>query len=218
MLSIPYLHLCTENLTPFLSLLPSKGHSGLSHLLAQPGIVFSWGFKTEGIEIIMPANGQPGRWRGWWEGVVDLVPEKNGGSRDFSLGSLFQRGVPRPFPEATSSTLKLVGAAREDALRVSIEPDTTGMVIMDGSEREVKEWDLLNERLQRKDIKFSWDGENTFVYREFTSWYAGTDNSTYIAYTTYRPAPYRHLPTSHGRSIHNNDPQQPGHHARSYLL
>jgi phosphatidylinositol glycan class T len=71
----PFLHLCTENLTPFLSLLPSKGLSGLSSLLAQPGTVFSWGFKSEGIEVIMPDETSPGRWRGWWEGVVDLVPE-----------------------------------------------------------------------------------------------------------------------------------------------
>ena len=164
MLSIPYLHLCTENLTPFLSLLPSKGHSGLSHLLAQPGIVFSWGFKTEGIEVIMPANGQPGRWRGWWEGVVDLVPEK-GGSRAFSLGSLFQRGVPRPFPEASTSTLKLISNGH-DGLGVSIEPDSTETVVMDGVERETKVWDLLDDRLQHKDIKFSWDDEGRFEYRE----------------------------------------------------
>ncbi|KIR28270.1 phosphatidylinositol glycan, class T [Cryptococcus deuterogattii 99/473] len=48
-----------ENLTPFLSLLPSKGLSGLSALLAQPGIIFSWGFQSEGIEVIMPSDGHP---------------------------------------------------------------------------------------------------------------------------------------------------------------
>lgn len=167
MLSIPYLNLCTENLTPFLSLLPSKGHSGLSHLLAQPGIVFSWGFKTEGIEVIMPTEGQPGRWRGWWEGVVDLVPEK-GESRAFSLGSLFQRGVPRPFPEASTSTLKLISESH-DGLEVSIEPDSKGTMVTDGVEREMKVWDLLDDRLQHQDIRFSWEGEQDFRYREFTA-------------------------------------------------
>lgn len=164
LLSTPHLHLCTENLTPFLSLLPSKGQSGLSHLLAQPGIVLSWGFKTEGIEIIMPTQGQPGRWRGWWEGVVDLVPAKGSGRRTFSLGSLFQRGVPRPFPEASSSSLKLIQP--DKAVTTSIQPDFTETNRLDGQDRDVLSWDLLDERVQHKDIRFSWGGEDTFTYRE----------------------------------------------------
>jgi phosphatidylinositol glycan class T len=166
LMSTPYLPLCTENLTPFLSLLPSKGLSGLSTLLAQPNIVFSWGFKTEGIEVIMPSleNGGEGRWRGWWEGVVDLVPEKQGGgSRSFSLGSLFKRGVPRPFPEASTSVLRLIKSGGEE---VSVEPDNEEVVWMDGKEREVVEWDLLGERVQSKDIKVDWVNEEVFRYRK----------------------------------------------------
>ena len=94
---------------------------------------------------------------------MDLVPEK-GGSRAFSLGSLFQRGVPQPFPEASTSTLKLISGG-QDALQVSIEPDSEHRVVMDGVEREMKIWDLLDERLQHKDIRFSWDGEADFRYR-----------------------------------------------------
>jgi hypothetical protein len=97
---------------------------------------------------------------------VDVVPQK-GGSRAFSLGSLFQRGVPRPFPEASTSTLKLISNG-QDNLGVSIEPDSTDTVVMDGVEREIKTWNLLNERLQHKDIRCSWDGEDAFSYRELS--------------------------------------------------
>lgn len=112
----------------------------------------------------MPTAGQPGRWRGWWEGVVDLVPEKGHSNRAFSLGSLFQRGVPRPFPEASSSSLRLIQP--EKAVSVSIQPDSSELVTLDGWEREVLSWDLLDERMQHKDIRFSWNGEDTFMYRE----------------------------------------------------
>jgi phosphatidylinositol glycan class T len=140
-MSTPYLPLCTENLTPFLSLLPSKGLSGLSTLLAQPNIVLAWGFK---------------------EGVVDLVPEK-GGSRAFSLGSLFKKGIPRPFPESSSSVLRLIKAGGEV---LSIPPDSEDLVWIDGREREVEEWDLLDERVQHKDIRVTWVDEDVFHYRK----------------------------------------------------
>lgn len=153
---LPDLHLCTENLTPFLSLLPSKGLSGLSTLLAQPGIVFSWGYKTEGIEVIMPDGDLPGRWTGWWEGVVDLVPER-GGNRAFSLGSLFRRGVPKPFPEADSSVLRLVKNQG-----MSVEPASTIDAMVD--QREAYEWDLLDPALQHKDIRATWD--TAFAFRK----------------------------------------------------
>ncbi|RSH85639.1 Subunit of the glycosylphosphatidylinositol transamidase complex-like protein [Saitozyma podzolica] len=156
----PFLHLCTENLTPFLSLLPSKGLSGLSSLLAQPGTVFSWGFKSEGIEVIMPDETSPGRWRGWWEGVVDLVPER-GGSRAFSLERIFGRGIPRPFPEAETSVLRLMVSEG-----MSMEPEAPkreGKWI-DGRYREVAEWDLLEPGMQGRDVRFWWDGERDFVH------------------------------------------------------
>lgn len=160
MLSSPHLHLCTENLTPFLSLLPSKGQSGLSHLLAQPGVVFTWGFKTEGIEVIMPTADQPGMWRGWWEGVVDLDPKLRG-VKSFSIESLFHRSLPRPFPEATRSTLKVI--QNEITLNPAIEPHSVDTEVLDGQDRTVMKWDLLDERLRHKDIKVSWDEDRPVI-------------------------------------------------------
>jgi hypothetical protein len=215
LLSTPYLPLCTENLTPFLSLLPSKGHSGLSSLLAQPGIIFSWGFKTEGIEVIMPIDGQPGRWRGWWEGVVDLVPEK-GASRAFSLGSLFKQGVPKPFPEASSSALRLVKPDAE--LDVSLEPDTTELMWIDGKSQKVLQWDLMNKRVQHKDIRISWPGEQTFQYRESCIGGAKTDISSNNRPPSHRRTPYSHFSSSNGRCLYNHNTKQRQYRPRHNLL
>ncbi len=159
--------LCTENLTPFLSLLPSKGLSGLSSLLAQPSTVFAWGFKTEGIEVIMPSNNQPGRWRGWWEGVVDLVPVKGGGSREFSVESLFKKHLPRAFPEADESVLRVIMPG-QDGLRMDKQPTVTETKWIDGKKRHVAEWDVLDEEMIGQNIRFWWDGEGRFDYRKFT--------------------------------------------------
>lgn len=157
--------LCTENLSPFLSLLPSKGLSGVSSLLAQPSTVFSWGFKTEGIEVILPRGDQPGRWRGWWEGVVDLIPERGDAKRDFSLHRLFKKGVPRNFPEADESVLRLI-MPEEQGLRMDKQPGKTETRWIDGRIRQVVEWDLLDQDLVGDDVKFWWADEHLFQYRE----------------------------------------------------
>ncbi|RXK42297.1 hypothetical protein M231_00287 [Tremella mesenterica] len=153
--------LCTENLTPFLSLLPSKGLSGLSSLLAQPGIIFSWGFKTEGIEVIMPMDGQQGQWRGWWEGVVDLIPVKGRRDRAFSISRLFHKTLPRPFVEADSSIMRLILPAEKMSVKPSGEVRREWV---DGQLTEVMEWDLLDPTITGEDVTFTWDGEGEFQY------------------------------------------------------
>lgn len=165
-LNAPYLRLCTENLTPFLSLLPSKGQSGLSKLLARPGNVLAWGFKTEGIHVVMPSDGHQGQWTGWWEGIVDLVPER-GGSREFTISSVFKENLPRPFPRASSSTLRVI-KPNEPNFKIDHSPKRELQQFIDGKYRDVTEWDLSDKSLAGQDIKFSWDGEGNFVYREFT--------------------------------------------------
>lgn len=182
----PNQQLCTENLTPFLSLLPSKGLSGLSHLLAQPGVVLSWGFQAEGIQIAMPdpysssvMGKDQGSWNGWWEGVVDLVPVRGRGQsglhpapREFSLESLFGRRVPRAFPEAESSVLRVISGeeegsnAQEDKMAMMVEPQESRKSVqwIDGKAREVREWDL--KEMAGADVRVWWDGEETYRYRE----------------------------------------------------
>lgn len=168
----PHLHLCTENLTPFLSLLPSKGLSGLSALLAHPGNVLGWGFKTEGIDVVMPSKTQQGTWTGWWGGVVDLVPER-GGTRGFTLKTIFGTNLPRPFPKAASSTLRLI--APEGGLAVDPAPQKVNKRWVDGRRREVAEWDLFTEDLQDKDFGFWWHEEGPFKHRGYFNPAHGAD-------------------------------------------
>ncbi|KGB76328.2 phosphatidylinositol glycan class T [Cryptococcus deuterogattii R265] len=165
LLSHPHHNLCTENLTPFLSLLPSKGLSGLSALLAQPGIIFSWGFQSEGIEVIMPSDGHPeGKWTGWWEGVVDLIPPRadiKDAKRETGLESLFKRRLPPPCPEAENSVIRLILPENE---KVNVEPQ--GRVMgewRDGKWRHVMEWNAKDSEMVGKDLKFWWD-EERFEY------------------------------------------------------
>ena len=94
---------------------------------------------------------------------MDLVPEK-GGSRAFSLGSLFKKGVPRVFPEASSSILRLVQP--KESIGTSIDPDSTEVEWIDGTPRKVMQWDLLNERVHHQDLRVFWQGEGQFRYRK----------------------------------------------------
>jgi phosphatidylinositol glycan class T len=110
----------------------------------------------------MPDGSAPGRWRGWWEGVVDLVP-KSGGSRTFSLERLFGKGVPQAFSEAESSVLRLVVP---EGLRMEPDPTASDGRWKDGRFRNVTEWDLLQADLQGKNIQFWWDGEDKFQHRK----------------------------------------------------
>lgn len=157
--------LCTENLTPFLALLPSKGVSGLSHLLAQPGVVLSWGFKAEGIEVIMPdpSTATGGLWKGWWEGVVDLVPV-TGGSRASSIEKLFRRSIPRVFPEASSSVIRLI-TPEQDNFRMEPQAGSREEQWLDGRKREVMVWDLMDGGLVGQDLRFWWENEGDFGHR-----------------------------------------------------
>ncbi|WVR09363.1 hypothetical protein IAU60_006429 [Kwoniella sp. DSM 27419] len=142
--------LCTENLTPFLSLLPSKGQSGLSALLAKPGIIFAWASQAEGIEVIMPDETSQGRWRGWWEGIVDV---HSGGRRDFTLEQVFKRKIPRAFPEASSSWIRLI---LEDGARVEPAGETSRQWI-DGKVSKVIQYDLTG--MSGEDIRVWWEEE-----------------------------------------------------------
>lgn len=109
----------------------------------------------------------PGRWRGWWEGVVDLVPDgrPSGGplQRKLSLEKVFGRGVPKPFPEASESVLRFILPENES---MSARPERSRQKAwIDGRHREVIEWDLKDATLQGEDIAFDWEGEHEFSYR-----------------------------------------------------
>jgi len=112
----------------------------------------------------MPTDTELGRWTGWWEGVVDLVPPR-GGNRDFSIQSLFKKGLPKPFPEADQSVLTLIMPG-SGGVRTDREPDRIESRWLDGRRRQAVHWDLLDSQAAGSNINFSWDDEGSFRYRE----------------------------------------------------
>ena len=105
-----------------------------------------------------------GQWRGWWEGVVDLVPI-GGGSRAFSMRSLFKKDILKPFPEADSSLIRLVMPEGAKLARDPAPSQISGRWL-DGRWREVAEWDLLDKSLHALDLRFWWEHEGDFAYRK----------------------------------------------------
>lgn len=101
--------------------------------------------------------------------MVDPVVHQ-GGSRHFSIHSLFRKHLPRPFPEAASSVLRLIkpteGVDGLDRLLIDPTPMKTEGQWVDGRYRDVAEWDLLDESITGHDVRFRWDGEGAFNYRE----------------------------------------------------
>jgi len=103
-----------------------------------------------------------GMWKGWWEGVIDLIPVKGSKDRSFSIESIFGRKMPRMFPEAERSLIRLIMPDKE----VWSDMDhISGREWVDGKERQVLQWDLKD--VEGRNMKFWWNGEGEFKYREF---------------------------------------------------
>lgn len=104
-----------------------------------------------------------GLWKGWWEGVVDLVPV-TGGSRASSIEKLFRRSIPRVFPEASSSVIRLI-TPEQDNFRMEPQAGSREEQWLDGRKREVMVWDLMDGGLVGQDLRFWWENEGDFGHR-----------------------------------------------------
>lgn len=120
--TLPSEHVCTENLTPFLKLLPCKSRAGLAKLLNPQrlfdadwhglGIHVRW---TEtGVElnlgvqaVLDPVRRSGGKRRGKTQGVPHLILRLTA-LLDWSFQSLFDRSIDVSCPVASSSTIHLV--------------------------------------------------------------------------------------------------------------
>ncbi|KAI0047315.1 Gpi16 subunit, GPI transamidase component [Auriscalpium vulgare] len=118
--TLPAENVCTENLTPFLKLLPCPAHAGIAALLA-PHRVFDADWHGLGVHV---------RWRAGVgvelvltvQAVMDPVRTSVEGKRDWSLRSLFDRTVPRACPVASSSHIKVFPPSSAVALALTPEP------------------------------------------------------------------------------------------------
>ncbi|KAF8137203.1 GPI transamidase component PIG-T [Boletus edulis] len=103
--TLPSEHVCTENLTPFLKLLPCKSRAGLARLL-DPQRVFDTDWHGLGVHVRSTEAGIELRLGA--QAVFDPVRRSGGKRRDWSFQSLFDRQIDVACPVASSSTIHLV--------------------------------------------------------------------------------------------------------------
>nr|GAT60861.1 GPI transamidase component GPI16 [Mycena chlorophos] len=131
--SLPSEHVCTENLTPFLKLLPCKSSSGLASLL-NPHRLFEADWHGMGLHVSwLPEEGVQVRLT--FQTVSDPLRPSN--KRDWSLGSLFDRTIQRSCPVASSSEIAVALPFRVP-YTISPEPSLvdSGLAIFDVSQME----------------------------------------------------------------------------------
>ncbi|TFK38924.1 GPI transamidase component PIG-T [Crucibulum laeve] len=128
--SLPSEHVCTENLTPFLKLLPCKSLSGIASLL-NPHRLFDADWHGMGIHVL---------WRGkegievrlTFQSIMDPSRSSSKQKQDWSLQSLFDRAIDRTCPIAHSSLIS-VSLPSSGAHSITPEPSRvdSGSAIFD---------------------------------------------------------------------------------------
>uniref|UniRef100_A0A8H7XKW9 Gpi16 subunit, GPI transamidase component n=1 Tax=Psilocybe cubensis TaxID=181762 RepID=A0A8H7XKW9_PSICU len=116
--SLPSEHVCTENLTPFLKLLPCKSLSGIASLL-NPHRLFDADWHGMGVHVLW-REGEGVEMRLTFQSVSDPLRHDAAKKQDWSLQSLFDRTIHRSCPVAHSS--EIVVALPKNAF-YSIKPE-----------------------------------------------------------------------------------------------
>ncbi|KAK0492227.1 Gpi16 subunit GPI transamidase component [Armillaria luteobubalina] len=99
-------HVCTENLTPFLKLLPCKSLSGIASLL-NPHRLFDANWHGMGVHVLWnPDAGVEVRLT--FQSVSDPIRISGGKKQDWSFSTLFDRTIERTCPVAQSSIVDVV--------------------------------------------------------------------------------------------------------------
>ncbi|KAH9165570.1 GPI transamidase component PIG-T [Lactarius sanguifluus] len=124
--TLPAERVCTENLTPFLKLLPCPSRAGIAALL-EPHRIFDadWhGSGHRGVQLTLTV-----------QAVLDSVRTSTDRRRDWTLESLFGRSLPRSCNVASSSVVLVMLPSDESAYTLSPEPhvsiEGTGVVVYD---------------------------------------------------------------------------------------
>ncbi|KAF9225931.1 Gpi16 subunit, GPI transamidase component [Gyrodon lividus] len=147
--TLPSEHVCTENLTPFLKLLPCKSSMGLARLL-NPQRVFDADWHGLGVHVRSTERGV--ELKLGVQAVLDPVRWSAGKRRDWSFQTLFDCNIDTSCPVSSSSTIRVVVP---DDHRHTLSPaplfgnDTMAM------------YDLADVPL---DISMSWPNEHTFQH------------------------------------------------------
>ncbi|KAH9850129.1 Gpi16 subunit GPI transamidase component [Lenzites betulinus] len=150
--TLPSEHVCTENLTPFLKLLPCKSLSGIASLL-NPHKLFDADWHGLGVHVRY-REGAGVEVRLAFQAVIDPVRYSNVGRRDWSLRSVFDRSIAKACPVARSSKVR-VELPSETSYTISPGPTDIANNVATYTV------DTAEEAL---DISMQWPGENSFQY------------------------------------------------------
>lgn len=102
--ALPHENVCTENLTPWLKLLPCKTKSGLASLLDGHRL-FDSDFHSMSVHVVK--SGQGVEMHLSLETVLDIVRIRGDGKRDWSFDRLFGRSLVGVCPLAQTSLIRI---------------------------------------------------------------------------------------------------------------
>lgn len=186
--TLPSEHVCTENLTPFLKLLPCKSLSGIATLL-NPHRLFDADWHGMGVHVrFLEGTGievrlafqavlNPVRYAGDKKrgtitvgcGSCDRLKSR----ADWSLHSLFDRSIDRACPVASSSEVLVESSAASSAIT---EPEPSaklaGMLAYDVHRGKCVllrlnfEFDICRIVSKPLNVAMRWEDENQFEYRK----------------------------------------------------
>lgn len=152
--TLPAERVCTENLTPFLKLLPCPSRAGVAALLESHkifdadwhglGVHVRWRADT-GVELTLTV-----------QAVLDSVRTSTERRRDWTLESLFGRSIPRSCNVASSSVVRVVLPSDESAYTLSPESGVS-------TEPGVVVYDITNGTSDLN-IAMKWPEEERFSY------------------------------------------------------
>ncbi|PBK95803.1 Gpi16 subunit GPI transamidase component [Armillaria gallica] len=144
-------HVCTENLTPFLKLLPCKSLSGIASLL-NPHRLFDANWHGMGLHVLWnPDAGVEVRLT--FQSVSDPIRISGGKKQDWSFSTLFDRTIERTCPVAQSS---IVDVALPRGALYSITPEPPRI------DKTVAFYDLTNLS-EALDVKLKWASDFTYA-------------------------------------------------------
>ncbi|KZV68526.1 Gpi16 subunit, GPI transamidase component [Peniophora sp. CONT] len=152
---LPSENVCTENLTPFLKLLPCPARAGIATLL-NPHKLFDADWHGLGINVVWKEGGVV-ELKMTVQAVFDPVRTSPDGKRDWSLRSIFGRTIERACPVASSSNVELMTDGIEG---YTLEPNPTGV---EGGFYELKSV-AHPDAVSELDLSMRWTGENKFAY------------------------------------------------------
>ncbi|KAH7908372.1 GPI transamidase component PIG-T [Hygrophoropsis aurantiaca] len=175
--TLPSENVCTENLTPFLKLLPCKDgastHACSLARLLNPQRLFDADWHGMGVHVRWLGGGEHSEGTIELKLVVQAVLDPvrtSGGRRDWSLTSLFDRVLDGTCPVAGSSTVRVVLPSEDSGGMYRLSPEAeTG----DAQHPEVE----AHARPTPLDVSMAWHTERVFEYPEYG--YHGGDGNEY---------------------------------------